>query len=106
MLQKCAPLLVLGALLVPVDALACGGCVDHQMRIHLPFVGLLIPLGLLWLLTVSFTKLLPFQRRRRADRRPTRRALLGFWGLMTLGSIVLSMFFMGSLLAPWTITGA
>ncbi len=107
MLQKCAPLLVLGALLVPVDALACGGCVDHQMRIHLPFVGPLIPAALLWLLTVSFTKLLPFQRRLdRADRRPTRRALLGFWLLMTLGSIVLAMFFMGSLLAPWTIIGA
>jgi hypothetical protein len=101
MSRNYAALVLLLAATVPSPASACGVCVDHQTRIHLPFAAPLIPLVFLWLITMTVLKFLPFQRRLDpVDRRPTRKALRNLWVLTTLGTIGLSMLFMGGLLAP------
>jgi hypothetical protein len=94
------------ALLVPKAALACGACVDQEVRVWLPFAPVFMVLCLAWI--ISLIVIRNIIRRRtsgKAAEMPGRKALVAFGLLATVGFIAVVFLSMGSVMGASLVIG-
>ena len=85
--------------LVPRAALACGACVDQEVRVWLPFAPAFMVLCLAWIISVIVMRnIIKRRTSAKASEMPWRKALVAFELLATVGFIAVAFISMGSIL--------